>query len=124
MGELKAIGPGPPDVVVRVSTEGAAGRNRQPVTEAEASKQPVVTSQASLDQNRKAVEAAVEEANRSLSKASLSTRFSVVEETKQIVVQLTDQESGKVIRQIPAEEQLVIEAKLRELMGLLLDSRA
>jgi flagellar protein FlaG len=44
--------------------------------------------------------------------------------TDDIVVQVTDRQSGEVVRQIPAEEVLEIRAKLDDLVGLLFDQEA
>lgn len=74
--------------------------------------------------SRQAIEAAVEEANRALAKTSLSVRFSIEGETNRIIVRLTDQGTGEVVRQFPSEEQLGIQARLRELMGVLFNEQA
>jgi len=74
--------------------------------------------------SRRAIEAAVEEANRALATTSLSVRFSIEGETNRIIVRLTDQGTGEVVRQFPTEEQLGIQARLRELMGVLFNEQA
>ncbi|MEW6542413.1 MAG: flagellar protein FlaG [Nitrospirota bacterium] len=69
-------------------------------------------------QQKAAVEAAVEEANRALESAAPSIRLSLDGETNQVVVRLIDQNTGSVIRQIPSEEDLAIAARLRDLVGV------
>ncbi|PLX51025.1 MAG: flagellar biosynthesis protein FlaG [Desulfobulbaceae bacterium] len=50
--------------------------------------------------------------------------FSVHEATEDIVVEVTERESGELIRQIPSEEVLALREKLNELVGLLFDKQA
>ena len=69
------------------------------------------------------VHSAVEHANRVLTTVSPGIRFSVDEETKKVVVQITNQETGEVIRQIPTEAQVAISASLGRLLGLLLSRK-
>ncbi|TAJ07409.1 MAG: flagellar protein FlaG [Nitrospirae bacterium] len=70
-----------------------------------------------------AVEDAIREANRALAAASTSFRFAHDDETNQIVVSVLDENTGKVIRQVPSPEQLSIAARLRAVAGLFLNQR-
>nr|MBI3614279.1 flagellar protein FlaG [Nitrospirota bacterium] len=70
-----------------------------------------------------AIEEAIREANRALEAASTSFRFAHDEDTNQIVVSVMDENTGKVIRQVPTPEQLSIAARLRAVAGLFLDQR-
>jgi flagellar protein FlaG len=90
----------------------------------ETSDQALATVSASLSQGRQAIEAAIEQANKSLATTSLAVRFSIEGDTNRIVVRLTDQDTGRVVRQIPSEDQLAVQAKLRELVGVLFNERA
>lgn len=49
--------------------------------------------------------------------------FSVHEETERIVVRITDQDTGDVIREIPSEEFLNLAARLQEMVGLMFDMK-
>jgi flagellar protein FlaG len=49
--------------------------------------------------------------------------FSVHEKTDRIVVRITDQDTGDVIREIPSEEFLNLAAKLQEMVGLMFDMK-
>ncbi len=49
--------------------------------------------------------------------------FSVHEGTEDIVMEVTERESGELIRQIPSEEILALREKLNELVGLLFDKK-
>ena len=50
--------------------------------------------------------------------------FSIHEETEDIVVEITNRESGELIRQIPSDEVLELRARLDELVGILFDKKA
>lgn len=119
--ELHPIGAGLPGSLVTAPSGGHAG-GVEP--DAATSEQTTAAPQGSLSHNREAVEAAIEEANQALASTSLSVRFSVEGDTNRIVVRLTDQGTGKVVRQIPSEDQLSIEARLRELVGVLFNGQA
>ena len=120
--ELHPIGAALPGPLVTVSAGGHADGGGEP--DAGMPEQATAAVQGSLSRNREAVEAAVEEANQALANTSLSVRFSVEGDTNRIVVRLTDQGTGKVVRQIPSEDQLAIEARLRELVGVFFSSQA
>jgi uncharacterized FlaG/YvyC family protein len=49
--------------------------------------------------------------------------FSVHEKTDRIMVRITDQDTGDVIREIPSEEFLNLAAKLQEMVGLMFDMK-
>ena len=49
--------------------------------------------------------------------------FSVHQATGQIMVTVTDQDTGKVIREIPPKEILNLKAKLEEMIGLIFDQQ-
>ena len=50
-------------------------------------------------------------------------QFSVHQASGQVVVAVTDKESGEVIREIPSSEMLKLSAKLEEMMGMLFDQK-
>lgn len=67
------------------------------------------------------VGAVVEEVNEALALRDIALRFTVDEASDQIVVTVTDEHTGDVIRKIPPDEQLRIAAHLRELLGILVN---
>lgn len=73
----------------------------------------------------KEIAKAVEEMQRRLD-ALGNTRlnFRVQEKPNEVVVQVTDRQSGELVRQFPSEEALKLRAKLQELTGLLFDEQA
>jgi flagellar protein FlaG len=49
--------------------------------------------------------------------------FSLDENTDNIIIQVTNRESGELVRQIPSEEMLELKAKLENLLGILFDQK-
>jgi len=49
--------------------------------------------------------------------------FSVHQDTGQIMVTVTDKETGKIIREIPPREILDLTAKLEEMIGIIFDQK-
>lgn len=56
--------------------------------------------------------------------SGVSLSFSVHEATGRIKVDVTDKETGDLIREIPPEQVLNLMAKIDEMMGILYDERA
>ena len=50
--------------------------------------------------------------------------FEVFEDTNQLYVQIVDRNTKKVIKQIPPKEMLELSARLKEMVGLILDKYA
>lgn len=50
--------------------------------------------------------------------------FEVFEDTKQLYVQIVDRNTKEVIKQIPPKEMLELSAKIKEMVGLILDKYA
>ncbi|MGE6321190.1 flagellar protein FlaG [Pseudomonas oryzihabitans] len=80
------------------------------------------------DQVAKASRQAVEQAASSLEQSSQNIRrdlkFSVDDETGQMVVKVTDAGTGEVIRQMPSEEALKLAQRLDEARSLLFKAEA
>ncbi|MCX5876784.1 MAG: flagellar protein FlaG [Deltaproteobacteria bacterium] len=68
---------------------------------------------------------AVEEMQQRLdSLGNTKLNFRVLEKPNEVVVQITDSKSGKLVRQFPSEDALALQVKLQELTGLLFDEKA
>lgn len=103
---------------------GAAIAQATPAPQSKPVQEPRPTEaavQAQAHVTREAVDAAIREANQALEASSTSIRFSTDPDTNGIVVRVTDEATGKVVRQIPTQEQLAISSRLRELVGVLLN---
>jgi len=55
---------------------------------------------------------------------NLALGLGIDEKTKSVVARITEKETGKVVRQIPSEDMLVLKSKLEELVGILFDKKA
>ncbi len=56
--------------------------------------------------------------------ANLKLGLREYEETSDIIVQVKDRTNGELVKQFPSEELLKLQAKLDDLMGLLVDRKA
>lgn len=61
----------------------------------------------------------LEEINKALSGFSISVQFQVDPEYKDLIVKIVDQDSGKLIRQMPTEDVVRISKAMDNLKGLL-----
>ncbi|NLN41163.1 MAG: flagellar protein FlaG [Clostridiales bacterium] len=64
---------------------------------------------------------AIEKANATLKGVNTSFKFSIHETTKEIVVQVINNETQEVIREIPPQKILDMVAKMWELAGIIVD---
>ena len=71
-----------------------------------------------------AEEIAREMQNRLESIGNTRLLFALHRDPETVVVQITDRQSGDIIRQFPAEETLALRQKLNELVGMLFDGKA
>jgi flagellar protein FlaG len=73
-------------------------------------------------EDREATLKAVAEANSRIAKSSsASIRFEVHEGTGDLIIQVVDEETDELIRQLPPEELLRVSESLADLRGILLD---
>jgi len=68
--------------------------------------------------SKKELLGAVDNANEIGQLLKRKLNFSIDDETEKIIVKVVDEESGKVVRQIPAEEMLRISAHLKKLLEM------
>ncbi len=66
---------------------------------------------------------AVQMANKKIAHTNKAFSYSIHEKTKQVMVKITDSDTGEVIREIPSEKSLDLFAKLQELAGILIDEK-
>lgn len=76
------------------------------------------------DAFREDVTEAVETINSSIEFINRALRFSVHEDTQQMMVKVVDVLTDEVIKEIPPEDVLDTVARIREMIGLLIDERA
>ncbi|NMB01613.1 MAG: flagellar protein FlaG [Firmicutes bacterium] len=76
------------------------------------------------DALRDDVQDAVETINNAIEHVNRALRFSIHEDTQQIMVKVVDVSTDEVIKEIPPEDVLDTVARIREMIGLLIDERA
>lgn len=67
---------------------------------------------------------AVEQIQEKLDSMGTRLNFTLHEDPNAVVVQVTDRQSGELIRQFPPEKALQLRSKLVELVGILFDEKA
>ena len=74
--------------------------------------------------NKVEVESAVVSINNAIEHINRALRFSVHEDTQRIMVKVVDVTTDEVIKELPPEDVLDTVARIREMIGLLIDERA
>lgn len=74
--------------------------------------------------DRVEVESAVESINNAVEHINRALRFSIHEDTQRMMVRVVDVVTQEVIKELPPEEVLDTVARIREMIGLLIDERA
>ena len=75
----------------------------------------------SEEPSAKAMESAVHKMNDYVEKFSTKIGFSLNEKNGGVTIIVTDKDTGKVIRQIPAKEVLDLNRKMEEIAGIIFD---
>ncbi|THK40975.1 flagellar protein FlaG [Methylophaga sp. SB9B] len=75
------------------------------------------------DEQLAAIQDRVVELNSYMQNMNRSLQFSVDDQSGETVIKVIDSETDKLIRQIPAEELLVVRSSLEEYRGMLLEMR-
>ena len=66
---------------------------------------------------------AVNNVNKAFETFNQGLRFKVDDETDHLIVQIVNQETDEVVKEIPSKEVLELEAQLREMVGVFLDKK-
>jgi len=84
-----------------------------------------VTQQSSSSQpSVQDVKKAVQQANTSLQGSNETITFGYEEQLGQLVVQVSDKTTGKVIQQLPSKDFIQFQLHMRAMVGLFLDKKA
>lgn len=75
--------------------------------------------------NKDKLEKAFEIANEGLKMANVNKKltYDIHEKTNQIIVKITDKDTGEVLREVPSEESLDLYVKIQEMAGLMIDQK-
>lgn len=69
------------------------------------------------------VKESVEDINDIVNKVKESLSFQIHEDTEKLMVKVIDMNTDEVIKELPPEEMLDLEAKIHEMVGLLIDEK-
>jgi flagellar protein FlaG len=107
------------------ATESATARTPSQASKAqETVRQAKVQSSEALEKIQSDLKEAVERLASAIDSSPTSTKISVDNELDRFVMQVTDKQTGEVIREIPGEAVLKIARSLENLRGLLYDKSA
>lgn len=112
----------PKDIVAPNSAQGSSPSGTSDVT----NKLTTTSTNEKLDQKSvdpKKVKQMTEAMNQFVESMDVNIRFSVHEKTKQLIVQVVDQTSNKVLKEFPPHEFLDTVAAIRSYVGILLDKK-
>lgn len=73
--------------------------------------------------SKTSVEKIVEKANEALTIKNIRSKFMIDDYLGRLVVQLINEESNEVIRQIPTEDAIKISKNIDSMLGLILDNK-
>jgi len=97
---------------------GAQSTPQQPKIKLEAAPQPQQVESPITEQE---LQQAITEVNTALTESNVSIGFNYEQKLGQLYVQVTDNLSGEVIRELPSKDFIEIKLAMREMIGLLLD---
>lgn len=112
-----------------IGSDAFSGRARQPSGDTGVVQLFPMGEKPAADESKQSAEqvsAMVEDLQASLDmlqQKNTHLNFSVHEETERVMVRITDQNTGDVIREIPSEEFLNLAARLQEMVGLMFDMK-
>lgn len=101
--------------IQNINTQNTNAQNSNTQNEKNNEKNPI---------NTDLLDKAIEEANNKYKLVNKEFSYVVHEKTNRISVTIKDSESGKIINQIPSEEALDLSAKIKEMVGLLIDKKS
>lgn len=104
--------------------QAIAAKKEEPASPAARNSSPDETKGSKQVVDKEAIRHATQKANEAISGLRSDLKFSIDDETGVQVVKFIDVKTKEVIRQIPAQEMLVIAKRLDELQGLLIKEKA
>lgn len=115
----KATPPAAGNSVQRTASTARAASVPDDISKAPATKAAAVAKEGEVKLNARQVQQSLEEINKVLTGLSISVQFKIDADYKELIVKVVDQDSGKLIRQIPTEEAVKISKAMDNLKGLL-----
>jgi len=85
---------------------------------------PVEKKSAAADKDHKAIEGAVAELKKRLDKQGGDLSVALDQGTGVMVMRVIDNQTGEVVKQMPAQELLDVDLNMEKIIGLLVDNQA
>jgi flagellar protein FlaG len=118
------------NTVAKAVQETAAGQRASSATPQRVVEQPgtppaVDTSRTrSAPLTREAVQQALNEAQQQLSTRGVTLKFNLIDNSKDVQVEVVDSANQKVIRKIPADEAVKLSASIRNMAGVFMNKQS
>lgn len=75
-------------------------------------------------EQREQMQKAAEELNKQIGPFNANVKFGYSEDISGMYVSVSEASSGRLIRQIPSEEAIALTAKMKEIVGMIFDTKA
>lgn len=115
--EVKTITPASIVSKIAISDRAVTGKGSEKLN----SQQEQVGKQFEANVTREDAETIADIMNKVSELYNRQLRFDVYEDTNRLYVQIIDENTQEVIKQIPPEEMLELSAKIQEMVGIMLD---
>lgn len=115
----KATPPAAGGSVQRTASTARAASAPDPVSKTPAAKAATDAKEGEIKLSAKQVQQSLEEINKVMAGLSISVQFRIDPGYKELIVKVVDQDTGKLIRQIPTEEVVKMSKAMDNLKGLL-----
>ena len=107
---------------VAIATSGSSAPTVQAQVQPKIQLQPqAVPTQPERVVSEQELKQAIQQINQSFAGSNEAVSFTYEEKLGQLFVQITDNQSGEVIREVPSKEFIQHQVAMKELVGLLLD---
>ena len=103
----------------RTASTARTARVPDPVSKAPAAKAAADAKEAEDKLSARQVQQSLQEINKVMAGLSISVQFKIDPDYKELIINVVDQDTGKLIRQIPTEEVVKMSKVMDNLKGLL-----
>lgn len=117
--DARPTAPSPTDVGLKVLGEQAGARVASMQAQQKADKQQMLMSHQEF---RQKIEEAIASLNEQLERSQTNLGFQIDDQTDIVMISVTNKETGKLIRQIPAEALVQLSQNIESLKGVLFDA--
>lgn len=115
----KTTQPAAGNSVQRTASTARAARVPDDIAKTPVAKAAAVAKEGEVKLNAKQVQQSLEEINKVMAGLSISVQFKIDPDYKELIINVVDEDTGKLIRQIPTEQAVKISKVMDNLKGLL-----